>query len=64
MRLLTAQEVSVLLQVPLARVYELARLNLVPKVKLGARQVRFDESKLRQWIEKGGLAQSDSDNQE
>jgi excisionase family DNA binding protein len=54
MRLLTAQEVSDLLQVPVARVYELVRLNLLPVVKLGERQVRFNEEKLREWIERGG----------
>ena len=45
MRLLTAQEVSDLLQVPVARVYELVRLNLLPVVKLGERQIRFNEEK-------------------
>lgn len=54
MRLLTAQEVSDVLQVPLARVYELVRLNLLPVVKLGERQIRFNEEKLREWIERGG----------
>lgn len=54
MRLLTAQEVSNLLQVPVARVYELVRLNLLPSVKLGERQIRFNEEKLREWIERGG----------
>jgi excisionase family DNA binding protein len=54
MRLLTAQEVSDLLQVPVARVYELVRLNLLPVVKLGGRQMRFNEEKLRAWIERGG----------
>ncbi|MDQ3817759.1 MAG: helix-turn-helix domain-containing protein [Acidobacteriota bacterium] len=54
MRLLTAQEVSDLLQVPVARVYELVRLNLLPVVKLGERQMRFNEEQLREWIERGG----------
>ena len=56
MRLLTAQEVSDLLQVPVARVYELVRLNLLPAVKLGERQIRFNEEKLREWVERGGCA--------
>jgi excisionase family DNA binding protein len=54
MRLLTAKEVSSLLQVPVARVYELVRLNLLPVVKLGERQMRFNEEKLREWVERGG----------
>lgn len=53
MRLLTAKEVSVALQIPLARVYELARQNLIPSVRLG-RQIRFDENALREWAARGG----------
>ena len=53
MRLLTAKEVSTAMQIPLSRVYELARLKLIPSVRMG-RQVRFDEAKLREWAEKGG----------
>ena len=56
MRLLTAQEVSDVLQVPVARVYELVRLKLLPAVKLGERQIRFDEEKLQEWVERGGNA--------
>jgi excisionase family DNA binding protein len=61
MRLLTAQEVSALLRVPVARVYELARLKILPTVKLGVRQVRFDEDKLREWVERGGLSAQSGD---
>lgn len=53
MRLLTAKDVSVVMQIPLSRVYELARLKLIPSVRMG-RQVRFDETKLREWAENGG----------
>lgn len=53
MRLLTAKEVSKAMQVPLSRVYELARLKLIPSIRIG-RQVRFDEVKLREWAESGG----------
>jgi excisionase family DNA binding protein len=35
------------------RVYEAARLGLIPCVRIG-RQVRFDEAALREWIAKGG----------
>ncbi|MCA1578342.1 MAG: helix-turn-helix domain-containing protein [Acidobacteria bacterium] len=50
MRLLTADEVAVILSVSTARVYELARTNAIPALKLGERQVRFDETALRKWI--------------
>lgn len=45
------------------RVYECARLGLIPSVRIG-RQVRFDEDELREWIRKGGTAtQTDELNQ-
>lgn len=54
MKLLTAREVSQVLQVKPARVYELARSRVIPTVRIGERQVRFDESALREWIARGG----------
>ena len=54
MKLLTAREVSQILQVAQARVYELARERAIPAVRIGERQVRFDEAALRDWIAKGG----------
>lgn len=58
MRLLTAKEVSRVLQVKPARVYELARARVIPAVRVGERQVRFDEGALREWVRRGGRAQS------
>ncbi len=55
MRLLTASEVAPVLRVPTARVYELARLRMIPAITLGERQVRFDEAALREWIATGGF---------
>ena len=49
-RLLTAEEVVGILSVSTARVYDLARRNAIPALKLGQRQVRFDEMALRKWI--------------
>ena len=49
-RLLTAEEVAGILSVSTARVYDLARRNAIPALKLGQRQVRFDETALRRWI--------------
>jgi excisionase family DNA binding protein len=51
--LLTAQQVAVLLQVPKARVYELAREGLIPAVRLG-RQLRVSAIALDDWIANGG----------
>jgi len=56
--LLTAQQVAVLLQVPKARVYELAREGLIPAVRLG-RQIRVSASALDDWIADGGRALPD-----
>ena len=50
MRLLTAKEVANILRVSTARVYELARTNAIPSITLGQRQVRFDETILRDWF--------------
>jgi excisionase family DNA binding protein len=59
MKLITAQEVAVILNVPLARVYELARTQTLPSVHLGSRQLRFDEARLHDWIESGGVTATD-----
>ncbi len=53
MRLLTAKQTAELLQVSTTRVYELARVGLIPYVRIG-RQVRFDEQALLIWITEGG----------
>ena len=55
MHLLTAKETARLLQVKLPRVYELARGGLIPSVRMG-RQIRFEETKLVEWVEQGGRA--------
>lgn len=60
MTLRTAEFVSALLDVPKARVYELVRQNLLPAVRLGARQIRFDEEILKNWIRDGGNLHSNN----
>ena len=52
--LLTAKEVAAEWQIPLSRVYELTRLGLIPHLKLGARQLRFDPESLKDWKARGG----------
>jgi excisionase family DNA binding protein len=56
MSLRKADYVSELLNIPKARVYELVRENVLPVVRIGERQIRFDEEALRQWIANGGRA--------
>jgi excisionase family DNA binding protein len=51
--LLTAVEVSERTGLPLQRVYELCRREMIPHVRVG-RQVRVAPSALREWIERGG----------
>lgn len=53
MRLLTAQEVSDILQIPRVSVYELCRTNRLPHVKIG-RLTRIPADKLQEWIASGG----------
>lgn len=54
MNLLTAPEVAQILRVSKARVYELARLKMIPALTLGQKQLRFEEGALRDWIAAGG----------
>lgn len=54
-RLLTAREVSEALGLPKWRVYQLARDEGLPAVRLG-RSLRFDADALAAWIEAGGTA--------
>lgn len=54
MQTLTAHQVAEILRVPVARVYGLARGNALPGVlRLGKRQVRFDERALRDFVTQG-----------
>ena len=57
MRLITAREASKALGVALPRVYELARLNLIPSIRLGPRQIRFDPDSLEGWAKRGGIVE-------
>lgn len=54
MRLLDAKEVAEILQVNVQRVYELTRQGILPSIRIGPRQIRFEETRLMQWIEHGG----------
>jgi excisionase family DNA binding protein len=54
MQLLNAREVAEILQVSTQRVYELSRQGILPGVRIGQRQIRFEEERLLRWIENGG----------
>jgi excisionase family DNA binding protein len=53
-QILVADEVAEMLRVDRQRVYELARRNAIPVIRLGERQYRFDAEAIRQWITRGG----------
>lgn len=53
-QILVADEVAEMLRVDRQRVYELARRNAIPVIRLGERQYRFDAEAIRQWMTRGG----------
>lgn len=62
-QILVADEVAEMLRVDRQRVYELARRNAIPVIRLGERQYRFDAEAIKRWIQRGGnLAQVESGN--
>ncbi len=59
-KLLTATEVSEVLQIDLQRVYELTRRKLLPCVRLGERQLRFAPQAIEQFIADGGNQENEA----
>jgi len=55
--LIKAPEAAKMLDIRLARLYELTRQRIVPSVRVGPKQLRYDQETLREWIQKGGLNQ-------
>ncbi len=53
-KLLTVKEVSQILDLKPARIYELTRERKIPFVQIGDRQYRYSETALTNWIENGG----------
>jgi excisionase family DNA binding protein len=53
-KLLTVKEVSEILDLKPARIYELTREKKIPFVQIGERQYRYSETALLNWIEGGG----------
>ncbi len=58
-KLLTVKEVSEILDLKPARIYELTREKRIPFVQIGERQYRYSEPALLSWIENGGSRQSE-----
>ena len=58
-QILIADEVAELLRVDRQRVYELARRNAIPVIRLGDRQYRFDAEAIRQSMTRGGTVAED-----
>lgn len=56
-RLLTAKEVSIKLNIPLQRVYELTRRKAIPAVRV-FRQYRYDPEALAAWAKRGGVVEN------
>lgn len=54
MKLIDARAASEILGLRLPRLYELVRSKVVPHVRVGARQLRFDPQELREWAKLGG----------
>ena len=52
-KLMRVPAVAELLDIPVARAYEMARTGLLPTVRLG-RQLRVDPARLEDWIRSGG----------
>ena len=59
MRLIKAKQAAEILDVRLPRLYELARTGVIPCVRLGEKSIRFNEPALKEFVERGGAAQSD-----
>ncbi len=58
-KLLTVKEVSEILDLKPARIYELTREKKLPFVQIGERQYRYSEPALASWIERGGNQESE-----
>jgi excisionase family DNA binding protein len=56
-KLMTVKEVSQILDLKPARIYELTRQKKIPFVQIGERQYRYSEAALLAWIESGGNQQ-------
>jgi excisionase family DNA binding protein len=58
--LIRAPEAARMLDIRLARLYELTRQRIIPAVRVGQKQLRYDRETLREWIQRGGLKQGNN----
>lgn len=58
MRLIKAKQAAEILDVRLPRLYELARTGVIPCVRFGEKSIRFNEPALQEFVERGGIAQT------
>jgi len=63
-KLLTAIDVSEILDLKPARIYELCREKRLPFILIGQRQYRFSKTALALWIENGGNQSSEAQSNE
>jgi excisionase family DNA binding protein len=58
-RLVSAEVIADMFDVPRYRIYELTRARKLPAVRIG-RTVRFDPDRIAAWIEAGGTADAEA----
>jgi excisionase family DNA binding protein len=61
-RLINAKQASEILGLRLPRLYELARMRVVPFVRFGPKQIRFDPEVLAEWAKHGGSGSVEENN--
>lgn len=61
-KLLKAEKVAEILDVPKQRIYELTRERKIPFIQVGDRQYRYSETAIFQWIENGGSIENTGEN--
>jgi len=61
-KLLKAEKVAEILDVPKQRIYELTRERKIPFIQVGDRQYRYSETAIYQWIENGGSIENTGEN--
>lgn len=62
--LLNVQEAARLLAVRPERIYVMAREGVIPCVRIGEKTIRFSDAALKQFIERGGLTQTNGNGSE
>jgi excisionase family DNA binding protein len=62
-RLLTVEQLAIILQVSIATIYKWVWAKQIPYIKLSRRALRFEESKIKEWIEKKTYKGGDANEQ-